>query len=310
MNIFYHDLFTFPLPTEHRFPISKYARLRERILKQKLVPEGNLKIPDGATDEQLVLAHAPEYLEKVKSGSLDEKEIRRLGFPWSLDLVERSRRSVGSTIAACRSAMTSAVAVNLAGGTHHAGREHGEGFCVFNDAAVAALVMIQEISVQKILILDTDVHQGNGTAEILGGHEKIFTFSIHGQKNFPFRKEASHLDVGLEDSSGDEEFLHGLKEATHTIFSQFIPELIIYIAGADPFSGDRLGRLSLSKEGLARRDAFVFGLCQKHKVPIAVVMGGGYSDVEDIVDIHFETVRQAYALWAESHQFLIDSSTM
>jgi acetoin utilization deacetylase AcuC-like enzyme len=307
MKIFYHDLFTFPLPTEHRFPISKYARLRERILVANEIPPTSLLIPDAASDEQLALGHSREYIERVKQGALDEKEIRRMGFPWSPDLVERSRRSVGSSIAACRAALKESAAVNLAGGTHHAGKGHGEGFCIFNDAAIAALVMLDERRAKQILIIDTDVHQGNGTAEILHRHPGIFTFSIHGQNNFPFRKSESDLDIGLPDGVEDDHYLKELEKALGMIAACFTPDLAIFISGADPYSGDRLGRLQVSKQGLAQRDALVFAFAEQHNLPIAVAMGGGYAEVDDVVDIHYETVRQAFQFWMVRQQKRISS---
>ena len=294
MKIYYHDLFTFPLPDKHRFPIEKYKLLRERIVAEGLVMEEDLHIPAPATDEQLLLAHTQEYIDKVKRGDLTDQETRRIGFPWSEQLVERSRRSVGSTIEACRTALAEGMAVNLAGGTHHAGRDHGEGFCVFNDAAVASRVMQREGRVSQIAIIDTDVHQGNGTANILKDDPSIFTFSIHGEKNFPFRKETSDLDTPLPDGAGDEEFLLALEDALVKVFSSTTPDLIIYLAGADPFEGDRLGRLAISKAGLAQRDRMVLGECMSRGLPVAIVMGGGYAPkVEDIVDIHAQTIRIA-----------------
>lgn len=295
-HIYYHDLFTFPLPEGHRFPMGKYRHLRERVQHSGLVNSEFLLVPPPASDKQLALAHDQTYIDKVASGALSDQEIRRIGFPWSPELVERSRRSVGSTIAACRSALKNGMAANLAGGTHHAFADHGEGFCVFNDAAVAALVVQNEGLARSILILDCDVHQGNGTASILQNHSTIFTFSIHGQNNFPFRKESGDLDIGLPDGAGDAVYLEALEQGLNRAFDQMSPELVIYLAGADPFINDRLGRLALSKSGLAQRDQMVIDRCLAAHLPLAIVMAGGYApDVEDIVDIHFQTLKIALA---------------
>ncbi|KAA3648637.1 MAG: histone deacetylase [Chloroflexi bacterium] len=305
MKVYYHDLFTFPLPEMHRFPISKYKRLRQAIVDRGIVKTEDLHIPEPATDEQLALAHEREYIEKVKQGTLSEQEIRRMGFPWSPELVERSRRSVGSTIAACRAALEDGVAINLAGGTHHAGQQHGEGFCVFNDAAVAGRVMQAEGLANRVLVIDCDVHQGNGTAAILQDDDSIFTFSIHGEKNFPFRKEASDLDISLPDGTGDVEYINMLDSGLQQAIQLANAELVIYLSGADPFEGDRLGRLALSMEGLAKRDQLVLQTCMDANLPVAVVMAGGYAEnVEDIVDIHAQTIRIA-GEFAHRLQFLI-----
>ncbi len=297
MKAFYADHFVLPLPEGHRFPMRKYALLRERVAASGLLPPGDLCVPQPATDAQILLAHTPTYLEKVKRGALTPKEQRRLGFPWSPELVERSRRSVGGTIAACRAALADGLAVNLAGGTHHAGPDHGEGFCVFNDSAVAARVMQAEGRARRVVILDCDVHQGNGTAAILAGDPTIFTFSIHAEKNFPFRKSRSDLDLGLPDGTGDDLYLEVLEEGVRRALALAGADLALYLAGADPYVGDRLGRLALSKAGLAARDRLVLGLCREAGLPVAIAMAGGYApQVEDIVDIHFETVRIAAGL--------------
>lgn len=298
MQIFYHDQFVLPLPDNHRFPMSKYSLLRERVVAAGF-PQMELHTPEGATDVQLQLAHCKEYLEKVKAGALSRQEVRRMGFPWSPQLVERSRRSVGSTIAAGRAALRDGVAVNLAGGTHHAGPDWGQGYCVFNDAVVAARTLQAEGLARRVVILDCDVHQGNGTAVIAAGDETIFTFSIHGARNFPFHKEQSDLDIGLEDGTGDDVYLEQLEASAREALRRARADLAIYLAGADPYEGDRLGRLSLSKEGLAARDRLVFDLCRRAGLPVAVTMAGGYGRiVEDTVDIHFRTVWEARRLEA------------
>lgn len=307
MKLYYADHFVLPLPAGHRFPMSKYALLRQRIQENHLAVAVELLVPAAATDLQLLRVHTPEYLAKVVNGTLTEKEIRRIGFPWSPQLVERSRRSVGGTIAACRAAIDTGIAANLAGGTHHAYADHGEGFCIFNDGAVAAREMQAEGRAHKILILDLDVHQGNGTAAIFHADPSIFTASIHGAKNFPFHKEQSNLDIALADGLGDNEYLDSVHTCLAQVDRQFKPDLVIYLAGSDPYAGDRLGRLAVSKAGLAQRDRSVFDWCQSNRLPVAVVMAGGYAhQVEDSVDIHYQTIRLA-AEFARNCEYLSGS---
>ena len=293
MNIFYCDQFTYPLPPEHRFPATKYGLLRAKVAAQ-LVPPGQLLIPEAATDEQILRVHDAGYLERVATGQLAPKESRRIGLPWSPELVERSRRAAGGTIGACRAALTGGVAVNLSGGTHHSFSDHGEGFCVFNDCAIAVRALQAERLVRRVVIIDCDVHQGNGTAAIFSGDTTVFTFSIHGAKNFPFHKEHSDLDLELDDGTGDAAYLTALRSGLERVRGEAGVDLAIYLAGADPYEGDTLGRLSVSPAGLAERDRAVFEVCRQAGWPVAVVMGGGYGrQIQDTVDIHFETVRIA-----------------
>lgn len=297
MKLFYTHQFVLPLPEGHRFPMQKYALLHERVVTSQLVPPANLHIPPAATDEQLLLAHAPAYLEQVKQGTLTPQEIRRIGFPWSPHMVERSRRATGATLAACRAALTEGCAVNLAGGTHHAFADHGEGYCVFNDSVVAARTLQAEGRVRRVVILDCDVHQGNGTAALCASDPTIFTFSIHGANNFPFRKATSDLDIALDDHTGDAAYLAELERGITYALTHAQADLAIYLAGADPFVGDKLGRLALSKAGLAARDHLVLATCHRAGLPVAVTMAGGYArQVQDIVDIHFATVCTALAM--------------
>jgi len=297
LKAYYSDTFQFPLPPGHRFPLQKYAGLRQRLLAGGILGPQDLVVSPPASDEELLLAHTPSYLERVTSGALSDKEIRRLGFPWSPELVLRSRHSVGGTISACRAALVDGLAANLAGGTHHAYPDHGEGFCVFNDVAVAARVMQREKRADRILIADCDVHQGNGTAAIFSSDPQVFTFSIHGARNFPFHKERSHLDIALEDGTGDDAFLEALDSGLARALKDADPNMVIYLAGADPFSGDAYGHLALSKDGLAQRDRLVLGTCRAAGLPVTVTMSGGYArDVSDTVDIHFETIRIAVQL--------------
>ena len=277
--------------------MEKYALLRERVLNEGIIIADQLHIPEPASITELARAHDPAYIERVLNGQLTSAELRRIGFPWSPQMVERSRRSAGATIAACRTALSEGVGVNLAGGTHHAFTDAGAGYCVFNDAAVAARAMQAEGRVRRIAIIDCDVHQGDGTAAILAGDETIFTFSIHGANNFPFRKQQSDLDIALPDATGDTAYLDALEWGIRQVFASARPELIIYLAGADPYYDDRLGRLSLTKAGLAERDRLIFTFCQAAGVPIAITMAGGYArQIVDTVDIHAHTVAMAAML--------------
>ncbi|CAA9444300.1 MAG: Deacetylases, including yeast histone deacetylase and acetoin utilization protein [uncultured Rubrobacteraceae bacterium] len=294
MKVFYSDQFVLPLPEGHRFPMNKYSMLRERVENADICGPGELRLPHAVTDKEILRAHDPNYLKKVVTGTLTDKEMRRIGFPWSERMVERSRRASGGTLDACRAALEEGMAANLAGGTHHAFAGSGEGFCVLNDSAIAARTLRAEGLVDKVAVLDTDVHQGNGTASILRWDPHVFTFSLHGAKNYPFHKEESDLDVPLADGTDDDAFLAALSGALDRVLELAAWDLAIFLAGADPFEGDKLGRLSVTKEGLARRDQMVLEACRERGIPVAVTMAGGYAkDVEDTVDIHFQTVQRA-----------------
>lgn len=293
MKVLHCDRFTYPLPAGHRFPAAKYGLLRQRVAAE-LTPPCELLVPDAASDEQLLRAHTSEYLTKVVNGTLTDREVRRIGLPWSPELVERSRRSVGGTIAACRGALTDGLAVSLSGGTHHAFPDHGAGYCIFNDVAVAIRTMQAEGQARRIVVVDCDVHQGDGTAAIFTGDSSVFTFSIHGAKNFPLHKERSDLDVELPDEISDADYLNALEIGLERSLALACADLAIYIAGADPFEGDTLGRLALTKDGLAARDRLVFDQCRGAGLPVAVVMGGGYAkEIRETVEIQTETVRIA-----------------
>lgn len=294
MRAFYSDTFRLPLPPTHTFPMEKYTRVRERVIAEHILAPSDLHVPHAATDAELEHAHDPDYVRRVRDGELTADETRRIGFPWSPQMVERSRRSAGATLEASLAALEDGVAVNLAGGTHHAFRDHGAGYCVFNDTAVAALVHLRSRRVRRVVVIDADVHQGDGTAAILAAEERAFTFSIHGRKNFPRVKQRSDLDIELEDGTGDTEYLEALERGVRKAIDESRPDLAFYLAGADPLVGDRFGRLALTKAGLAQRDRLVLAECHRRGIPISIAMAGGYAkNVDDTVDVHVETVRQA-----------------
>jgi len=333
MKAFYSDTFVLPLPEHHRFPMSKYRLLRERIVAEGIVAPADLHVPEPASWEDVRLVHDAGYVDAVANGTLPAAAQRRIGFPWSPMMVERSRRSVGATLAAAREvvrcsvslsgapiaarevvpceadsssapsggdservALLQSVAANLAGGTHHAFRDRGEGYCVFNDVAVAAAVLLRDGAIRRAAVVDCDVHQGNGTAAIFRDEPAVFTFSLHGAKNFPFRKEVSDLDVTFEDGTGDDEYLAALRAHLPQVLDGSRPDLVFYLAGADPYDGDRLGRLKLTIDGLRARDREVFDACADRDLPVVVVMSGGYApDIDAIVTIHTNTIREAVA---------------
>ncbi len=296
LKAYYSDHFVLPLPDGHRFPMTKYARLRARVVDDGVVAAPDVLEAPAATWDELRLAHTAAYVKAVADGTLPAEMLRRIGFPWSPAMVERSRRSAGATIAAAHAALNDGVAVNLAGGTHHAFADRGEGYCVFNDVAVAARVQQRAARCQRLAIVDCDVHQGNGTAAIFRDDPSVFTFSMHGAKNYPFRKEPSDLDVELADGTSDAEYLALLAQHLPTVIVGHAPEMVFYLAGADPYAGDRLGRLALTMAGLRQRDELVLDACRAARIPIVVVMSGGYApEVDHIVAIHLATVRAAAA---------------
>jgi len=300
VHAYYADHFVLPLPSWHRFPMAKYARLRERLGAE--LPQVRMQEAMPASDGELALVHTPGYIAAVAAGTLSSAAQREIGFPWSPAMAERARRSVGATLQACRTAMGGeGVAANLAGGTHHAYADKGGGFCVFNDAAVAARLMQAEHARAarasgplQVAIIDLDVHQGNGTARIFALDASVFTLSIHGAKNFPFRKEPSDLDVDLPDGCGDSAYLEALDHALDELERRFTPGLVIYLAGADPHEGDRLGRLKLSFDGLETRDRRVMDWAWQRRIPLAFAMAGGYGlDMETTLQVQMNTYRTA-----------------
>lgn len=272
--------------------MEKYSRLRDLVATLSKV---ELVEAPPATDTQILYAHDPHYLIKIIAGDLSPHEQRVIGFPWSQKMVERSRRSAGATVAAAKTALHEGIAANLAGGTHHAYRDMGSGFCVFNDSAIAARTLQKEVNAKlKVAIIDLDVHQGNGTASILQHDSSIFTLSMHGENNFPFKKEKGDLDIGLIDGCNDALYLEQLYQSLEELESRFTADCIIYLAGADPHEGDRLGRLKISKEGMRLRDEAVFEFALNKKLPLAFSMAGGYGkEIESTIDIHFQTIKTA-----------------
>jgi acetoin utilization deacetylase AcuC-like enzyme len=305
MRAFHSAQYVLPLPPGHRFPMGKYGLLRDRVAGE--LPAVSLVEAPPASEGELALAHSPRYVEAVLQGTLGAAEQREIGFPWSPRMVERSRRSVGATTCAARTALAEGVAVNLAGGTHHASADRGGGYCVFNDVAVAARLMQAEWHrlhrrLLRVAVIDLDVHQGNGTAAIFRDDPTVFTLSVHGEKNFPFRKEPSDLDVDLPDGCQDEAYLAALDHALDTLWARHpdgLPGLVFYLAGADPHENDRLGRLKLSAQGLAERDRRVLDALRVRAIPVALSMAGGYGrDIDQTVAIQFNTVCEAQRHWA------------
>ena len=294
MKIFYTDTFPIPLPENHSFPKGKYDLLRRRIMDSRIAQAVDLQIPRPATYEEILRVHDPLYIHRLQNGELSAKEVRRVGLPWSPEIVRRARYSAGATVEACRAALAAGIAVNLGGGTHHAFSDHGQGYCWLNDSVIAARAMQSEGLAGKIWIIDCDVHQGNGTAAIVKNDPTIFTFSIHGKNNFPYHKETSDLDIELADGTNDAAYLNAIEKGLAASRQNFKADLAIYLAGADPYKDDRFGRLAISKEGLAQRDRLVLRHLYKSGLPMAVTMAGGYArHVQDTVDIHFQTVLAA-----------------
>ena len=292
-----------PLPEGHRFPMQKYALLRRRLLEEGVFSEGELFAASLVERELLLGAHEPAYVDAVFTGALSEFELRRLGFPWSEGLVARSRASVFGTVAAAHAALEEGIACNLAGGTHHAFAGEGTGFCVFNDIAVAARALQREGLIDRAVIVDLDVHQGDGTASIFADDPSVFTFSMHGAKNFPFRKQKSSLDVALPDGCGDEEYLALLEAHLPRVLDEASAQILFFQAGVDPLEADRLGRLKLSFDGLRRRDRMVLRSARALKLPAVVTLGGGYArPVSLSVEAHVGTFREARGALEREHR--------
>ena len=298
IKIAWHELYAHPLPEGHRFPMLKYELIPEQLLHQGLISKRNLFEPEPLTEDIVLMTHQQPYWESLRDFTLSPKEQRRIGFPLTAQLLEREIRIARGTIDAALFALNKGVAFNVAGGTHHAGSFWGEGFCLLNDQAIAANYLLNKDLAHRILIIDLDVHQGNGTAEIFQHEPRVFTFSMHGDKNFPFRKEKSDLDVPLADGTGDEDYLAKLKNLLPLLFEQQKPDFVFYLAGVDLLATDKLGKLSLTKEGCKERDRLVLEHCKAANIPVQISMGGGYSpQIKDIVDAHCNTFKLALDLF-------------
>lgn len=299
IKIAYHPIYAHPLPAGHRFPMVKYELIPAQLLHEGTIEAQHLFAPEPTVEENITTTHDVAYWQQLKELTLPYKEQRRIGFPLDAQLVEREIRIVQGTIDGAIYAQTNGIAFNVAGGTHHAGSNCGEGFCLLNDQAIAANYLLNHQLAKRILIVDLDVHQGNGTAEIFTNENRVFTFSMHGEKNFPFRKEQSDLDIPLADDTQDEEFLSILNDKLPAIIKKHQPDFIFYLSGVDVLESDKLGKLSLTKQACKQRDQLVFENCLKNNIPLQVSMGGGYSeDIKIIVDAHCNTFRTAFHLFS------------
>lgn len=298
LKVAYHPIFKHPLPLGHRFPMSKYELLHQQLLHEGTCQPENFFEPSWPADEDLLAVHHLDYLTQLRALSLDKQAARKIGFPLSDKLVEREHIITQGTIEASIFALEHGIAMNIAGGTHHAYADHGEAFCLFNDQAIAARYLQNKKGIEKILMVDLDVHQGNGTAKIFEHDTSVFTFSMHGASNYPFRKERSDLDLALADDTQDETYLSLLKNTLPELIEEVRPEFIFYLSGVDIVSTDKLGRLGCSPEGCKERDRFVLESCKQHQIPVQVSMGGGYSpDIKVIIEAHANTYREAQKIF-------------
>jgi acetoin utilization deacetylase AcuC-like enzyme len=294
LKIAYHPIYEHPLPEGHRFPMLKYELIPKQLLHEGIITPANLFEPEPAPDETILLTHDKTYWERMKNLELTASEMRKIGFPLSAQLVERETRIAQGTIDCTRYAFQYGVSMNVAGGTHHAFTNKGEGFCLLNDFAVAANYLLHHKLASQILIIDLDVHQGNGTAQIFGQKPQVYTLSMHGRHNYPFFKEQSDLDIELEDGIGDEEYLRLLQQYIPETISQVKPDFVFYLSGVDILQTDRYGKLAISPEGCAERDKLIFNWCRENNLPVVVSMGGGYSPkISDIVNAHCKTFKIA-----------------
>lgn len=294
LKIAYHPIYKYALPEGHRFPMEKYHLLPAYLLENNICTQNHFFEPQAINSDTVLQIHGAEYYKRLMELTLDKKEIRKIGFPLRKDLVDRGHYIIGGTIEGCRYALENGVAMNIAGGTHHAYRDHGEAFCLLNDQAVAAQYLLDTNKASTILIVDLDVHQGNGTAKVFENEERVFTFSMHGAKNYPFKKDKSDLDIGLEDGTKDDEYLEILKNTLPKLIDKVQPDFVFYLSGVDILGSDKLGRLGCTLEGCQARDQYVFETLYKAGLPVQVSMGGGYSpDIEVIVKAHAATFEQA-----------------
>jgi acetoin utilization deacetylase AcuC-like enzyme len=309
MRVFYTPRYYADIGEGHVFPIRKFELVRDRLLAEGTLAPAEIVEPREASVADVLLVHTEDYVTRLRAGALTQRELRRLGLPWSKALVRRSFLAVSGTIGAARSALEDGVGANLAGGTHHAFPDHGEGFCVLNDVAIAIRVLRRDHLVRRAGVVDLDVHQGNGTASIFSEDRDVYTFSMHGAKNYPLFKQSSSLDVELPDGTADAEYLDALARHLPRVF-EHAPEVVFYLGGADPFEGDKLGRLALTMKGLRVRDELVLGECKARGVPVVTVMSGGYGeDIKDTVEIHCNTIRAAKTVFdgVQSSKFKVQS---
>ncbi len=298
LKIAFSPIYKYQVPAGHRFPMEKYELIPEQLIYEGTIKEENFFHPDALTEEEILWTHDTEYWEKLKTQTLSKKEIRAIGFPMSEALVTRGRHIANGTVECALYAQKYGVSMNIAGGTHHSFTYKGEGFCVLNDIAIASNYLLRKGLAQKILVVDLDVHQGNGTAQIFENEPLVFTFSMHGAKNYPGRKEKSDLDIGLPDKTEDADYLRILAETLPRLIDQEKPDMIFYLSGVDVLATDKLGRLSMSRAGCKERDRFVLDICQKNKIPVAISMGGGYSEkLSDIIEAHSNTFRLAQEIY-------------
>lgn len=299
LPIAYHSIYKHPLPKGHKFPMMKYELLPQQLLLEGIAEESDFFAPEPADLKHIYAVHEEEYIDHLLNLTLDAKAVRKIGFPLSTELVERKLRIAQGTIKGCEIALKTGVAFNIAGGTHHAFTNRGEGFCMLNDQAIAATYLLNHQLATKILIIDLDVHQGNGTAEIFQHHSNVFTFSVHGQTNYPFKKEVSNLDIGLATGTSDQEYLAIINEYVPKLINQEKPDFIFYLSGVDILESDKLGNLNCTLEGCKTRDEIVFSNCKKFQIPVQCSMGGGYSpEIKTIINAHTNTYRVAADLYS------------
>ncbi len=298
LRVAWSKAYNHPLPDKHRFPMIKYELLPEQLIYEGTITESSLFIPGFLSETDILRIHTADYWQRLSTLSLSKSEERKTGFPHSLPLIRREVNIASGTMECCQFAIDEGVAFNVAGGTHHAFTDRGEGFCLLNDMAIASADLLATSRASKILIIDLDVHQGNGTAQIFNGHEQVFTFSMHGAKNYPGKKEHSTLDLPLPDGTGDIHYLELLDRHLKQIIADFQPDFAFYQAGVDVLASDKLGRLALSHQGCKQRDKLVFELCKQHQMPVVVTMGGGYSEkITDIIEAHANTFRVAQEIY-------------
>ena len=298
LKIAYSDIFRYSVPDKHRFPMQKYTLIPERLLAEGTITADNFFAPARLSEDEILTTHTQGYWQQLKTQTLPRKEARAIGFEMTPTLVERGRYIAHATYECALYAQQYGVAMNVAGGTHHAFADHGEGFCVFNDVCIASNLLLNRGQAQKILVVDLDVHQGNGNASIMANESRVFVFSMHGAKNYPFRKQISDLDIELDNDTGDEEYLRILKDTLPRLITEFAPDLIFYQSAVDVLTTDKLGKLGLTIEGCKARDEYVLHQAKLADIPIAIVMGGGYSeDIEDVVEAHCNTFRLAQQIY-------------